>query len=480
MPAKRTKSPGEKLLRALPSVDETLKDPDVARLVGPAPRAVVVEAVRAAIAERRERLSSGAPRETEAPALASDVERRVRRWLRPSVRRAVNATGIVLHTGLGRAPLGPAAIEAIAREAAGYCVLEVDAETGARGRRDDHVKELLVGLTGAEDATVVNNNAAATLIILNTLASGRDVIISRGQLVEIGGSYRIPDVLEKSGATLVSVGTTNRTRAGDYERALSPRTAAILRVHPSNYRIVGFTEEASLEDLVAIGRKAGVPVIDDLGSGALVDLAPKGLAGEPLVSESVAAGADVSCFSGDKLIGGPQAGIIVGRAAVLGRIRSNALARALRVDKMTLAALAATLRLFVAGPEALAEGNPTVRAIMTPLERVRERAALLRSRVAALGAPIDARVVEATSSVGGGSLPLETLPTACVALRHRSLDADGLSEALRRADVPVFGRVKDEIVFLDLRTVGEGADEDAILAAIASVVPDGARGKKRP
>lgn len=473
MPAKKESAARKEKrpLRALPSVDETLRDPAVKKLVGPFPRGVVVDAVREAIAAARARLAGGEPKDGGGDALARDVASRVRAFWRPSLRRAVNATGVILHTGLGRAPLAREAIEAVSREASGYCLLEIDAERGERGARDTHVAEALRRLSGAEDATVVNNNAGATLLILNTLAAGGEVLLSRGQMVEIGGSYRIPDVMEKSGATLVSVGTTNRTRLADYERAIGPRTRAILRVHPSNYRIVGFAEETPLAELVALGAKAGVPVIDDLGSGALVDLSRYGLAREPLVSESVAAGADVLCFSGDKLLGGPQAGIVAGKKAVVSRIRSNALARALRVDKMTLAALEATLRLFAGGEAELARSHPVVRMIAAPIEEIRARAEALRVRVLERRPAVDAAVVPESSSVGGGSLPAETLPTACLALRAGAMTADALARALRAAPVPVFSRVKDERVLLDLRTIGPGPDEDAVVEAIERAAP---------
>ncbi|MCB9866022.1 MAG: L-seryl-tRNA(Sec) selenium transferase [Phycisphaerales bacterium] len=320
-------TPAHDLLRKLPAVDRLLSSDRVQAWLATHPRTLVVTAVQAALDATRGAIRAGETAATEAAALLDRAEQMLKTQSTPSLRRVINATGVVLHTGLGRAPLAPAALAAIAECAAGYCNLELDLDTGARGRRSDHVAELLCERTGAEAATVVNNNAAATLIILNTLARGAEVIVSRGQLVEIGGSYRLPEMMTASGAVLREVGTTNRTRLADYERAIGENTAALLRVHTSNYRVVGFTQDVPLAELVALGRRTNLPVVDDLGSGALAELPAGALADEPHVRAALAAGADLVCFSGDKLLGGPQAGIILGRRDLVRRIEANPLMR---------------------------------------------------------------------------------------------------------------------------------------------------------
>src|SRR5512143_153216 len=357
--------------RAIPSLDALLSDPGLAALIGEHGREAVTASAREALEAVRSEIAaagtSPAP-DLSVPALAARIEAGLERRFAPSLAPAVNATGVIMHSGLGRAVLSGAACDALAAVASGYSTLALDLGSGKRVSRDRHVESLLSELTGAEAATVANNNAAATVLILNTLARGKEVVVSRGQLVEIGGSFRMPDVMATSGAVLREVGTTNKTHLRDYEAALSGSTGAILRVHHSNYRIVGFAEEPGIEELVALGRSRGVPVVDDLGSGALVDLSPFGLATEPLVQASVRAGADVVCFSGDKLIGGPQSGLIVGASACIARIRKNPLARAFRCGKLTLAALEATLKLFLV-PDKLAERHPIYRMLAaTPAE----------------------------------------------------------------------------------------------------------------
>jgi L-seryl-tRNA(Ser) seleniumtransferase len=374
-----------------------------------------------------------------------------------------------MHSGLGRAVLSADAGEALRDIAAGYSTLALDLESGRRVPRDRHVEGLLRELTGAEAATVANNNAAATVLILNTLARGKEVVVSRGQLVEIGGSFRMPDVMATSGAVLREVGTTNKTHLADYERALSDATGAILRVHHSNYRIVGFAEEPPIEDLAALGRARGVPVIDDLGSGALVDLARFGLATEPLVTASVRAGADVVCFSGDKLIGGPQSGIIAGKSDWIHKIRKNPLARAFRCGKLTLAALEATLKLFLA-PDKLVERHPIYRMLaLTPDElarRARKMAASLRK---ALPASAAVAVEDGASQVGSGAVPVETLPTKVLAVRSTALPPEELARRLRFSTPPVFARIHKDAVLFDLRTIQPG--EDALVErAIAEIL----------
>ena len=421
-------------------------------------RDLAVRAARAAIEEARDaiRAGGGPPTEEQVYGRVAEI---ARAWETPTLRRAVNATGVLLHTNLGRAVLAPSAARAAADVARGHASLEVDEETGGRGSRQDHVATLLRELTGAEDAFVVNNNAAATFLAIASLATGRDVILSRGQLVEIGGHFRLPDVIASAGATLAEVGTTNRTRLSDYERAVTERTALLLRVHPSNYKIVGFTEEVSVEELVLLGNRAGVPVGDDIGSGALVDLSPYGLRDEPMARASIAAGADVVWFSGDKLLGGPQAGILIGRKSVVDPMKRHPLARALRPDKMTLAALEATLRLYLTGKAW--DEVPILRRITRPAENVRvacERVA----EILCAHSVLTTDVVETEAEVGGGSLPGHTLPSFAVALTVAGQDAGSVARALRKRATPIYGRVERDRLLLDLRAVDP--DEEAEVA----------------
>lgn len=441
--------------RDLPSVDKLLAHPGIKLLAEKHPRGVVVSAVRQAVDAVRELLRAGeqVPSEDVSPgALLHVVEEFVAKSSTPSLCRAVNATGIIIHTGLGRAPLAEAAIEAV-MAAAGACVLEVDPESGRRGSRIAHVEPLLCELTGAEAATAVNNNAAAVLLAINTLAAGREALVSRGQLVEIGGSFRIPDIILRSGCRLVEVGTTNKTRIEDYENAITDQTALILRVHPSNFRVVGFAEEASLEELAALGKKAGIPVMDDLGSGALVDLAEWGLMGEPVARASVEAGCQVVTFSGDKLLGGPQAGILVGSKDAIKACKKNPLARALRIDKLTLAALEATLRLY-RDPQEAANRIPVLRSITASPAALEDKARRLAREIGEVaGNDLKVNVIHGTSQVGGGSLPGQELPTSLVALKSERLSADDLSEWFRGHTRPIFGRISEGLFLLDVRTV---------------------------
>ncbi|RMG14742.1 MAG: L-seryl-tRNA(Sec) selenium transferase, partial [Planctomycetota bacterium] len=379
---------------------------------------------------------------------------------RPAYARVLNATGVILHTGLGRAPIAPAAAARLAELARGFALLEVERQSGKRGQRDTGITAIVRELTGAEAACVVNNNAGATLIALAALARGRPVVVSRGQLVEIGGSFRIPEVMEQSGARLVEVGATNRTHLADYERALDahPEAALLLRVHTSNFQVVGFTKEVSLEELVALGRARGVEVMDDLGSGCLVDLSPYGLPREPVVGESLRAGAGIVTFSGDKLLGGPQAGIIVGRRALVERVRRHPLYRALRPDKLTLGALEATLSLY-RDPERLPEVLPVLRMISASPASLAERARAMAARLQGLDG-LAVSVEEATSRVGGGSYAVSELPTWVVRLRPSGRSVDTFAEGLRLADPPLFARVHEGALQLDPRTL-LGPEEDA-------------------
>ncbi len=465
--------------RKLPKVDRLLAAAARAGFVARLGHGPVMAAVRAELDGRRAAILAGAPCPPEADLEAALLTRLAAEG-RGTLRRVVNATGVVIHTNLGRAPLSAATAQAMAAAAQGYLDLEYDLATGARGDRYHHAEAALCRLTGAEAAVAVNNGAAAVLAALAALTRSRpsgeapgdgptdlpgagppEVIVSRGQLVEIGGGFRIPDVLRRSGAVLVEVGTTNRTYLGDVEEAIGPRTRALLAVHRSNFRLDGFVTEPTLTELVALGRRRDLWVVDDLGSGALLATAPYGLAAEPTVGERVSAGADLVCFSGDKLLGGPQAGLLVGRAAAVALVRKHPLLRALRLDKVTLAGLMATLAHYERG-EALGE-IPIWRAIARPLEAIRQEAA---GWLAALGgAAPGARLRDAESAVGGGTLPGETLPT--VALAVPSADPDALAARLRRCDPPVVARIEAGEVLLDPRTVlpGEGAEVVAALRA---------------
>ena len=444
-------------MRGLPSVDALLRDARAATLWQRYPPQTVTEALRAALDAARAALAAGAPPPT-AEALVAAAAEQLAALAAPSLRPVVNASGVVLHTNLGRAPLAEAAIAALSAVAAQPCSLEIDLSAGGRGARDAHVEAHLRALTGAEAATVVNNNAAAVLLAVNTLADGREVVVSRGELVEIGGSFRLPDVLAKSGARLREVGTTNRTHLRDFERACGERTALLLKVHPSNYRIAGFTAAVGLDALIALGAQRGIPVMEDLGSGALVDLVSYGLPAEPVVAERVRLGTDVVTFSADKLLGGPQAGILVGRTATIERMRLNPLMRALRCDKLTLAALAATLGLYRTAPD-LAAALPTLRWLTRPLDEMdrvgHSAAAMLRH---ALGPEYWVEVVDAESEVGSGAQPTEALPSKAVGIAHPSISPLAIAARFRASEPPIIGRVNNDRFLLDLRCIVHAPD----------------------
>jgi L-seryl-tRNA(Ser) seleniumtransferase len=405
---------------------------------------LAVDAARTVIAQARDEIRSGAD--------PGDLDARLREELaaarRPALRRVLNATGIVVHTNLGRAPLAPQALEHVLEVGRGYSNLEYDVRAGVRGSRQDHVAGILRRLTGAEAALVVNNNAGAVLLALAALAEGRDVIVSRGELIEIGDGFRIPDVLARSGARLVEVGTTNRTRAADYERAIGEQTALLLRVHQSNFRVVGFAEQPSLRELAGVAKRHSLPLLDDLGSGALVDLGD-----EPTARESLAAGADAVCFSGDKLLGGPQAGIVAGRADLVERLRRHPLHRALRIDKLGLAALEATLRLYLDPERALAD--------VPVLRMLREDASAVHTRAERLADAVGGEVEETVARVGGGALPLAELVSYACAIE------ESLAAPLRGGEPPVVGIVRDGRLLLDCRTLAD-ADVDDVAAAVAA------------
>lgn len=440
--------------RELPSVSALLEAPEIGPLLSEHPRAVVVDAIRAAVEMAR---NSGNTDIGWPDAVRAELAR----MTRPSLHPVINATGIILHTNLGRAPLARAAIEAVTHVARGFSNLEYDLESGKRGSRHSHCVGLLTRLTGAEDAMVVNNGAAALVLALNTLARKREAIVSRGELVEIGGSFRIPEIMERSGVKLVEVGTTNRTHADDYRRAITKKTAALVKIHRSNFAVSGFVSEVGVPDLAFIASEHGLPVIHDLGSGLLIPLDAYGLTGEPTAKEAMAAGPTVAIMSGDKLLGGPQAGIILGGTKAIARLRANPLARALRVDKMTLAALEATLALYLDEARAIRE-IPALAMIAASTDRLRKRAELILR-----GAGKRTEIVESEASVGAGAFPAATLRSIAIALsgKPKTLDA-----RLRSGRVPVVGRIADDKLLLDLRSVHEQDDADLSAAIIDALL----------
>ncbi len=454
------------LLRAIPPVDLCVQEASKLERWQKLRRDYLVMVVRRAQAALRDDIACGRiALDSSRERLLDEVLRRVEATIEADEQRlktVINATGVVIHTNLGRAPLAKAAVEALVRAASEAINLEYDLERGERGDRDSLVEEELCALTGAEAATVVNNNAAAVLLALNSLAEGREVIVSRGELIEIGGSFRIPEIMAKSGAKLREVGTTNRTHLRDYAAAIGPETALLLKVHPSNYRIVGFTAEVSLEALVELANRYQLPVMEDLGSGALIDLTSYGLPREPVVRERVKAGATVVTFSGDKLLGGPQAGLIVGKRAVIDRIKTNPLKRALRCGKLTLAALSATLRLYLRAQD-LGDALPTLQMLRRPaqeLARIAER--ISQALAQRLGSDYLVEPTPTTAQVGSGALPAEELPSWGIAISHRTLGPEAIAAKLRRARPPIIGRIERDRVILDLRSV---VDPDALLLA---------------
>jgi len=461
--------------RQLPSVDRLLRHERVEGLIQPHGRPVVTDAIRHVLAAVRAEMNAGALSASVTDDLLLDrIATYVQAQAEPSLRRVFNLTGTVLHTNLGRAPLPPEAIEAMAMAARQPTNVEFNLETGTRGDRDDHVEASLCHLTGAEAATVVNNNAAAVLLVLNTLASRKDVPTSRGELIEIGGSFRMPDIMKRSGCTLREVGTTNRVHLHDYAEAIGPKTGVVLKVHTSNYAVVGFTSSVPEQELSALCRERGVPLVVDLGSGTLVDLERYGLPHEPTPSETLAHGADLVTFSGDKLLGGPQAGIIVGRAGLIAAITRNPLRRALRVDKMTIAALSAVLDIY-ADPDRLRERLPVIRLLTRPLTDIRAAAErLLPAVTAAVDRLASVSVIPCESQIGSGALPTRTIASAGLAFRalaRRGGALQRIAAAFRGLPVPVIGRIQDEAFILDLRCLDDEAAFTAQLSRLA--VPQG-------
>jgi L-seryl-tRNA(Ser) seleniumtransferase len=458
----------QRYLRLLPAVDRILLEKSLAGIEEEVPRALIVEAVKEVLAEKRSVISrAAAEKELElldvsSPALAGEALERIKEKMEYNLRPVFNATGVLLHTNLGRAPLAAAAVEAVKGVGASFSNLEISLHSGKRSSRYEHVEELLCRLTGAEAALVVNNNAAAVFLALNSLAAGKEVIVSRGELVEIGGSFRLPEVMASSGASLVEVGTTNKTYTGDYKKAIGEKTALLLKVHTSNFKVLGFASAVSASALVRLGKDYGLPVMEDVGSGVLVDLSRYGLPYEPRVQDSVAAGVDVITFSGDKLLGGPQAGLIIGRKKYIDRIKSNQLMRALRVDKLTVTALEATLRLYLDEKKALRE-IPVLRMLTVPGEVLQRRAEALAAELRKkLAGEWEIDILHEKSRVGGGSLPLVSLPSSQISLGLKGVNAGELAQRLRKAKPPVIARVKRQRVLLDLRSLREEDDKELL------------------
>ena len=458
----------QQALRKIPSVDEILSRPEIVDLLNIYPRRVVVEAIRKGLGRLRQELL----RQGELPHLGESLfsfeslyplfQKEIALQTQPRLRRVINATGVVIHTNLGRSPLHPSAIEHLIDVSKHYSNLEYDIELGERGNRYTHVEEILCRLSGAESALVVNNNAGAVLLVVNTLAEGKEVIVSRGELVEIGGAFRIPDVMKRSGALLREVGTTNRTHLSDYKKAIGKQTALLLKVHTSNFRVMGFTSEVTLQDLVQLGKQHKLPVVDDLGSGCLIDLTQYGLEKEPTVQEMIKTGVDAVTFSGDKLLGGPQAGIILGKKKRLDLLKNNPLNRALRIDKLTLAALESTLLLYIDEKKAMEE-IPTLQMLNLDTRKLKRRGKRLLKRLFGL---TENRMLftlrEAVSQVGGGALPLQELPTIVVAIKPLDFSINNLEENLRKGEIPIISRISKEELILDMRTV---IDEEIPLLA---------------
>ena len=467
----------QKILAKLPQVDKLLQTSQVQELVRQYPRELIVDEIRIQLDKFRLEISQLNDDELltfelDHEQVIHQICQEIKLALKPKVRRVINATGIVLHTGLGRAPLSKQAQQALIAVSEGFSSVEIELESGKRGDRHKLVEDLLIKLTGAEAAAVVNNNAAATLLTLNTLALGKEAIVSRGELITIGGSFRIPDIMKRSGAKMIEIGTTNQTDSREYEQTINEETGLLLKVHTSNYKIIGFVSEVSLEQLVQLGKKYNVPVMHDLGSGMLFDLSRYGLPKEPVVSESIRIGADVVSFSGDKLLGGPQAGIIVGKKQYIDQIKKNQLARALRCGKLTFAALEATLRLFL-DREKLFEHHPVLKFMLTNEAEIAQRAGELHSKLINLVGDRGKVIVEkGLSEVGGGSLATESLPTRLVLFMLNTCTPEGLARRLRLSDPPIVARILNNKVAFDLRTTRE--DEiDLIVQAVSKIANEG-------
>jgi len=459
-----------KILSTLPSVDELLNHEVILDLMQSIPRKVIVNEIRKSIENCRKTIlqldeTLLSTFEVNIDEMTHNIISNSYKFMSMNLREVINGTGTVLHTNLGRSLLSSTIKDEIWDVANGYSTLEIDVTTGKRGSRYSHVTEIIKFITGAEDALVVNNNAAAVMLTLSTMAKNKEIVVSRGELVEIGGSFRVPDVMEQSGAKLVDVGTTNKTHLWDYENAIGEDTAAFLKVHTSNYKILGFTESVSVKDLVVLGNKNNIPVIEDIGSGVLIDLQKYGLTHEPTVQESVAAGADIVTFSGDKLLGGPQAGIIVGKKRFIDKMKKNPLTRAFRIDKLTMAALEATLKLYL-DEEVAIKTIPTLKMLTESFGSIMERANVLYKMIVAKELDLEVNINKDYSEVGGGSLPLEKLPTCTITLKSKSISVSQLENRLRKYRMPIFTRVQDDRVIIDLRTIKEEQYEIIVQALV--------------
>ncbi|MBI5409643.1 MAG: L-seryl-tRNA(Sec) selenium transferase [Nitrospirae bacterium] len=455
------------LLSQLPSVDECLKSSYGERWLASFPRKIVLRALRETIDSKRKEILSGKTPEVSLDAISNDIEAAIKKHSGYKLNPLINATGVVIHTNLGRSILSDRAIEHVVTTARSYSNLEYEISTGKRGKRYSNIKDVIKELTGAEDAVVVNNNAAAVLICLDTFAKGQEVIVSRGELVEIGGSFRVPEVMKASGAILREVGTTNKTHLHDYENALCGNTALLLKVHQSNYRVIGFTEEVPVEKLVKLGSEFNIPVADDLGSGCMIDLREYGVQGEPTVQEVVKTGADIVTFSGDKLLGGPQAGLIVGKEKFIQKIQKNPLLRAMRIDKMTLASLEATFMQYLNEEKALKE-IPTLRMMTEPVEIIKKRAKKIYTSLKALSDRAMIAVVPDESQAGGGSLPEINFPTFAVSIKPNNISVNELEKRLRLGASPVIARIKDNALLIDARTVQEREIKDLVRCVVTA------------
>ncbi|MBM4136262.1 MAG: L-seryl-tRNA(Sec) selenium transferase [Nitrospira sp.] len=451
----------QKLLSNLPSVDGILKSNQGMEWLKTYPRRYVLQAIREAIDLRRKQIREGHDADLAEESMIADIEKKIEKLSSYSLKPLINATGIVIHTNLGRSLLSERALENIKKVSGSYSNLEYDIEKGERGKRYSHIKRILREVVGTEDALVVNNNAAAVLLCLNTIAKGKEVIVSRGELVEIGGSFRMPDVMAASGAILREVGTTNKTHLYDYERAINDDTALILKVHKSNYRVIGFTEEVSIEDLVGLGRKYKVPVMFDLGSGCLIDLKQFGIHIEPSVQDVVKSGVEITTFSGDKLLGGPQGGVIVGNKEYIERIQKNPITRAMRIDKLTLAGFEATLMEYI-HEEKVIENIPTLRMLLQKPEEIKARAKKIASQLSKHIKGVPLQVQTDSTRAGGGALPEVSLPTYVVSIKPNDISVDELEERLRKGNPPIIARIKEEALFIDAKTVRNSDVDDLV------------------
>ncbi|MBI5199703.1 MAG: L-seryl-tRNA(Sec) selenium transferase [Nitrospirae bacterium] len=459
----------KEILREIPSVDEVLKSPLCQEWLKTHPRPLVLKAIRDILRLKRESILEGANPAASGvlsfDTIFSEIEKTLNDLSSFKLRPLINATGIIIHTNLGRSILAEVVIRNMEGIAKRYSNLEYDIEKGERGKRHAHLEEILRTLTDSESSVIVNNNAAAVLLVLNTMAQGKEVIVSRGELIEIGGSFRIPEVMERSGAVLREVGTTNKTHLRDYESSINERTALLLKVHTSNYRVLGFASDVSLQDMVFLGQKRGIPVMNDLGSGCIIDLKKYGIYGEPTVKEVLKSGVDIVTFSGDKLLGGPQAGIILGKEVYIDRIRKNPLSRAVRIDKLTLSAMEATLREYL-DEERAVKKIPTLRMLTQPLKDIERRAKKIERLLKNVNALFTVKVMQDSSQAGGGSLPLLNLPTFVVvlspAVQDSQFSVNDLEERLRKSERPVIARIKDDALVLDARTIQDGEIKELV------------------